>query len=173
MTLLDTNFIKIILDGEVCDLVDEKDNSIGTYVLNHTGRSQKVPMSEIHDHNGDPFLEIYAFRKHWSIESYDVKDSDGNLIGKMKTKGIFKGGFFMENSQGEEVLSLKGLKTILDTSGNVIGDVTGPSYFYLKFMRKGWTLTIRNPEFDRRALLGFFFSIWTVDSTSEINTTAS
>jgi len=111
-----------------------------------------------------------AKKSRWKSEEY-LTDSQGNEIGIMKRKGVWKQSIFFLNMKKEEVLVARADSSnqtgkIIDTQDKLIAEfsiaieeIKKKGFFKKSLFKITCTLKILDESFDRKVLLCFFFYI--------------
>ena len=150
------------------DVVDENGNKLGMINTGVTGFSKFSLV------NSDYSLLLTIHNKFFSFkEICEAKDTQGNIIGKLKKKGY---DVEFEDVNGKNLQGTIPLTTtpcgIYDDDGNEIASVarkTDTSTFKEIFGTKQseWILKINNSFYSRITLLGFFLAMYRACYTGE------
>ncbi len=176
MNLLDPDIQKYVFKWEhgntdsifkfIPEVQNEKQEKIGTIQVRGGLILNEFCLCDIKDST------LLNVRKHcwFTGESYDVLDSDDNLIGIVKEKSRYI--LTMKNSKGDEILQFnEGYHSTFTGRTFKINSIDGKNvaefYIIQIEVKKGWLgynnyyrntsfLHIHDPSFDRKSILGMF-----------------
>jgi len=131
------------------ELKDHKGNLLGKLIMESKGKKHGL-------YNSDNSILLTLKKYGYFNVSYDILDSDGNIVVKEKN-GV------LENSKGEEILTTDrygspyGIKTFRDKKGNTVAELDFNKFEWKRAFKgeKPWTLKIHDPHFDKIMILSF------------------
>ena len=172
MSLLDTDIDEYIIKpidswrGNTIHLEDKNGNLLGKAKVGWWGYGK----NSLFDSDESLVLKFQQKGFFKSLHDYyEIKNSSGKLIGKIRIEGSKKTDFLLENVDGNKILKSKLLASenscgIYHNADKLISTIKFHRHksFWKKLYgdAEAWTLQIHDTAFDRMLLLGFCLSIY-------------